>query len=92
MQTQIVFSNDGWYWFGIALRGVDGMIYFGTLGPWDPGTQGPWGWGWGSGVLGGRSVIYWQASPQSALRGLKGFGCGVNFIAHRAGNQASHAP
>ena len=23
---------------------------------------------------------------------LKGFGCGVNFIAHRAGNQASHAP
>ena len=40
MQTQIVFSNDGWYWFGIALRGVDGMIYFGTLGPWDPGTLG----------------------------------------------------
>ncbi|MDA9372131.1 hypothetical protein N9R09_03425 [Porticoccaceae bacterium] len=45
MQTQIVFSNDGWYWFGIALRGVDGMIYVGALGPWDPGTQGFWGEG-----------------------------------------------
>ena len=60
---------------------------------------GLWGYGamglWDSGVLGGGEGKVGDLLAGLALQRvarLKGFGCGVNFIAHRAGNQASHAP
>ena len=57
---------------GIALRGVDGMIYCwdpGTLGLWDPGTLGLWG----SGVLGGKVGDLLAGLASQRVARFKGF-------------------